>query len=295
MVEDIARASSGPERSETAPVEPSPMPDFRMQAVMEAFGPRKSESTSGCCDKSDRSLGMLDFAPPQQKTLAAAFGDMLASAGYDQLFSARGEGDPQDRKTRREERRKEREERGGPIRDLLGGLFQQIKGIDLGKMDLNSLADKLKLAPEMIDKAKTVAQALQGVESVKFSKTDDGKLGVNITRKDENTVDINKEHAGPPKVTVKNANIGKEVSFKIGKDGDSYKLEDITGIKINSSMEIPKLLGGGNKDVAVDLKSAKLDKDKEGNAIIKAEITNPIIPGTKIPVDVPLNPDAKKK
>lgn len=289
MAEEFARSNTGTDNVHQMPVDKAQQADFYMQALSEAYGPRASGT---CCDRTNgsRNSNTIDFSPAGRTSLAEAFGNMLAAAGYDKLFSAQAERDPQDR---REDRRKERDEKREQRREKLKNLFETIKGGDLGNLDLNSLVDKLKLAPEMIEKAKSVAQALQGVDSVKFKRTDDGKLGVTITRKEENQIDINKEQPGPPKVTVKNATVGKELSFKLGKDGDNYKLEDIQGIKINSTVELPKLLGG-NKDVSVDLKSATLDKDKDGKSVIKAEVTNPLVPGRTMPVVVPLSMDQKK-
>lgn len=320
MVEEFGTGNQSVERAQSITDSPPPV-DFRNQTLLDTFGPKALDNTAKQSparpdildfstgqdnlakalrakpeDKADAPMkgfgnhGVLDFSPGQ-KSLAAAFGDMLASAGYPKLF--KGEQDPQDRDARREDRQKRREERREKIKELLSPLKEVMFSGDISKLDINSLVDKLKLAPEMLEKAKVVTQALQGVESVKFSKTDDGKLGVAITRKEENQIDINKEQPGPPKVTVKNATIGKDLSFKIGKDGDNFKLEDIQGIKVNSTVELPKLLGG-NKDVSVELKSATLDKDKDGKSVIKAEVTNPLVPGKTMPVVVPLSPETKK-
>jgi hypothetical protein len=289
MVEDLARSHAGADQ----PVEsasPAQPVDFRVQAALDAY----TKESKSCCDSSRNSstqalsLNKLDFAPAKEKSLAAAFGDMLASAGYDKLFARGGENDPPS--DRREDRKRQRDERREQRRENIKKLFDTLGGSDL--TNLPNMLNKLEQAPEIIKGLQTLTQAVQGIESVKFNKTDDGKLGVTITRKDENQIDINKEQPGPPKTLVKNATIGKELSFKIGKDGDNIKLDDISGIKINSTVQLPKLLGG-DKDVTVDLKSATLDKDKEGKQVIKATITNPVAPSTTIPVIVPLSLDKK--
>ncbi|GEM_PF-2938737 len=287
MSEIYRPAVDGP----AVPATPFEQDALRRQAVSHAYGPRPAPALKPSSGR-DPEGRLPAFGQEARLAMAgqiALAGRSLFGGQADAAHGAPGQGAerPPARWQRQEDRQHRREQRRQKIRELLHGAVDTFKGLDAGK--LSELAGKLPQALKLIEAARALAETVRGIEGTQMQATADGKLAVTIRRAGENRLQVNERKDN---VTVRSVDVGRELSFRVALSDGAVRLEDIKGIKINATVELPRIPGtsiGGPRDVCVELRSAAVDKDRTGRTVLKAEVSNPLLPGHTMPVVIPIS------
>jgi hypothetical protein len=161
-------------------------------------------------------------------------------------------------------------------------------------MDMVAQApDKIAQLSTVVDQVNAFAKSMQGFEGLSFDFTPDGKYKASIRKKDDTSIPVNQTQSLAKvgslelgTVTVKTIDIGKELSFKAGKQGDNITLEDIQGIRANASVGVDRF--NLKKDVSVDVKTATFSNN-DGKPSLNVDIALPDYPDKRITIPVPLD------
>jgi hypothetical protein len=185
----------------------------------------------------------------------------------------------------RPDRPRTREERRQRIREGLGNLLNRVtEGGGLGEIlnRMDGVLGGLGQPAETRQKLRTLIDFVSDVKGIRVG-TEGGKVKIDIDRNQATKIDVNRKQ-GP--VDVQSIDVAESLSFKIGKDDNGLRLEDIKGLTVNA-----KFL---TKDMKVDVRTAAINKQPDKAPVLKVEVSPP---GTnvKLPIEIPLEkPQAKK-
>jgi hypothetical protein len=190
-----------------------------------------------------------------------------------------------ERQDDRTDRQRTREDRRQRIREGLGNLFNRVtEGGGLGEIlnRVDGVLGGLGQPAETRQKLRMLIDFVSDVKGIRVG-TEDGKVKIDIDRNKATKIDVNRKQ-GP--VDVQSIDVAESISFKIGKDDKGLRLDDIKGLTVNA-----KFL---TKDMKVDVRTARLDKQPDKAPVLKVEVSPP---GTnlKLPIEIPLEKPKPKQ